>query len=386
MDLCIINRKSVKKNKSIRKAQKISKKYFKYSTYQNKKNEPKTKIEKYVDIQNIEMVSLTNKNCDNQVVGSANKDEFANDISKIQKEELIAKCKECNLTGQSGNRFPTATKLENFQNDGGVLLINGIECDPSLIHDAWIYRNKLDDIEQGAKILNNVFHFDRMILATKEPASNSKDFIFEQCHMKNLFPLGYENYLIKSILNIEVPENKIPSEMGVLVLNIQTVMKIGKIFQDMDEGQKKYITVANLLDGTAKAVEVTNGQNAKDILKEIFPSICDESEFYIGGGSNSCQKMNSQDVVDSKTSFIAIANLPDYENAHNCKGCGKCSRVCLAGVQVAKIIKYVEKNGRTNVAECKAFNPEKCIGCGACTFYCNAGKDTREVVAWAKNQ
>src|SRR5574344_1911350 len=91
MDLCIINRKNVKKNKSIRKAQKISKKYFKYSTYQNKKNEPKTKIEKYVDIQNIEMVSLTNKNCDNQVVGSANKDEFANDISKIQKEEVIAK-------------------------------------------------------------------------------------------------------------------------------------------------------------------------------------------------------------------------------------------------------------------------------------------------------
>lgn len=78
--------------------------------------------------------------------------------------------------------------------------------------------------------------------------------------------------------------------------------------------------------------------------------------------------------------------MPDYENAHNCKGCGKCSRVCLAGVQVAKIIKYVEKNGRNNVAECKAFNPEKCIGCGACTFYCNAGKDTREVVAWAKNQ
>lgn len=387
MEHCIINNKSVKKNREVKKAQKISKKYFKKFTYQNKKNEPKTKIQKLVDITNIEMISVI-KNKEYEKNESTN----SNNVKNLTKENLISLCKECNITGRSGNGFSTATKLESFQDKGGILLINGVECDPALVHDAWIYRNCLPDVEKSVQILNSIFSFDRIILATKEPESKNvsnysntnKSFSFEQFHLRNLFPLGYENYLIKSILNQEIPEDKIPSQMGILVMNIQTVMGIAKIVEDSSEGQNKYITVANLVDGVAKVVEVTNGQNAKSVVKSTFNTISN-AKLYIGTGSACCHEMKDDEIIDEKINFLAIGNMPDYRNAKNCMGCGKCSRVCPAGVQVSKIISYVEKNGRNNPSECQKFNPQKCIGCGACTFYCNAGKDTREVVAWAKN-
>jgi len=58
-----------------------------------------------------------------------------------RKEDLISLCEVHDFTGRSGNGFKTETKLKEYHAENGLLLVNGVECDPRLCHDAWIYRN-----------------------------------------------------------------------------------------------------------------------------------------------------------------------------------------------------------------------------------------------------
>ncbi len=114
------------------------------------------------------------------------------------KEQLVQVCRDVNLKGRSGNNFKTGDKLEKFNCEEGILLINGVECDPGLVHDGWIYRNHLSKVNEGARILNNIFHFKKIILATKEPLKK-KETIFEQVKIKDRFPMGYEKFIDSSI-------------------------------------------------------------------------------------------------------------------------------------------------------------------------------------------
>lgn len=139
--------------------------------------------------------------------------------------------------------------------------------------------------------------------------------------------------MIKSVLNKKVPAGQIPTQIGVLVLNIETVMEIAEICVDITQGEKKFMTVANLKDGTAVVVKVQNGQNDEAVLNAVL-SVQGE-KVYIGGGSNFCHEMKSGDRIVDTTSFLAIGELPAYEDAGNCKGCGRCSQSCPAGVEIS---------------------------------------------------
>lgn len=400
MEKCIINRKSIKKIVTIKQAQKLSKKYYQDRLFEKTTHEPKAKIQKLVNINNLELINSINaqkaddqmnyeKNCNTTAHTTSNSD------LKLTKKDLLALCERNQLFGRSGNGYSTAKKLASFHAESGVLLINGVECDPGLVHDAWIYRNCLKEIDKGVKLLYSIYHFNKIVLATKEPLQNGT-YSFKQVKVKNRFPMGYENYLIETLFNKKIPSGKFPTDMGILVLNLQSILAISRIFAEINStndisnnapcaaGNCKYITVSNLSNATAKVMEVQLGQNIYDIARKAFSNISEN--VYTGSGAFNCHKADSEEVVDQKTFFIAIGQMPDYSNAGKCMGCGKCTNTCPAGVQVSKIIRFVEKNGRQNGSMCSAFHLELCIGCGACTYMCSAGKDTREVVAWAKSQ
>jgi Na+-translocating ferredoxin:NAD+ oxidoreductase RnfC subunit len=38
------------------------------------------------------------------------------------------------------------------------LIINGVECDPGLVHDRWLIEHHMHEIEQGAEILKRLIN------------------------------------------------------------------------------------------------------------------------------------------------------------------------------------------------------------------------------------
>ena len=371
---CIVNKRSVKKNNALKIAQKKARKYYREKIFEKAQNATKSKIRKFADLEQI----------DYEVISDIESSEKKKEV-QFSREELIALCREGELTGRSGNGFEVSRKLEAFHKEGGTLLINAVECDPGLVTDSWLYRNKQSYIQQGAMMIKNALGLDRVVLATKEPLQ-AIDAI-QQVKVIDRFPMGYENYLIQYVFGVEIANNELPQDKGILVMNLQTVIAIAELAQNVMAGQYKYITVANLFTAEAKVARVHIGDSVQKIVESCFPQrVQNAKNVYAGGGAFTCHKSSPQEQIQDTTGYIAIGEMPNYEEASKCKGCGACTKNCPAGVAVHKIIQYTDKNGMNMAGNCKGFNATACIGCGACTYGCMAGKDLREVVAWARTE
>lgn len=376
MERLLINEKSAKKNKNVKVAGKTARNYYGEKLFEGSKNLPKTKVRKFADITDISFMDLS----------GIDTSQLVEKYTVNTKEALVEICEKNDIRGGSGNGFPVAEKIKSFSKEHGTLIVNGIECDPGLYQDAWIFRNRLSDICKALNIIDMVFDFDRIIYATKEPgalgysdaACKKAEFI----KVKDRFPAGYENFLIKAVTGIELPKDKLPIQEGIFVLNSQSVLSIYDAICGIESGKYRYFSAVNLLTAKATVVRAKLGTKAIDVANTVFGKMT--ADCYTGAGALRCHTISDEDLINAQTGIIALGHMPDYANAHSCVGCGQCIRNCPAGVRVKDIVAYYEKNGKLDKNICKKYNYEACIGCGACTYFCRAGKDTRELIATLK--
>jgi len=368
---CIVNKQSVAKNKALKRTQKGTRKYYQERLFQKSVNDLKVRIGKLADLNNVGYKVIS----DVELAGNIN--------VCLSRDELIQLCKESSLTGRSGNGFEVARKIEMLHKNSGILIINAVECDPGLVTDSWLYKNKKFYIEQGAKLLKEALCLDNVILATKEPLRDICG--VQQIKVIDRFPMGYEKYLIKHILGVEISYNELPQEKGIIVMNLQTVIAIAELTQNKMAGQYKYITVHNLYTAETKVARVHIGDRVDMVAANcFFQNEMEKSHIYAGSGAFNCHQSMEGDIITDTTGYIAIGEMPSYDKTEKCKGCGKCTRNCSAGVIVHKLIKCVDENKVNAIKKNNQFNASACIGCGACTYGCRAGKDVRKVIKWVK--
>ena len=76
----------------------------------------------------------------------------------------------------------------------------------------------------------------------------------------------------------------------------------------------------------------------------FFQNEMEKSHIYAGSGAFNCHQSMEGDIITDTTGYIAIGEMPSYDKTEKCKGCGKCTRNCSAGVIVHKLIKCVDEN------------------------------------------
>lgn len=380
MNMVLMNKKSVRSNRCIRKAQKEANKFY----GRTRGDAPKLKINTMVHFSKNEHVSLLNENTVYDGFAQQN-----NHAIQLKEDDFISLVKESGLVGLSGNGFLTGEKLKTIQETKAknrVLIINSVECDPILIHDKWILSNKWVQVKQGIEILHENLHFNHIILATKEQTQSLSFDLGLNGHngqqikvktVPNRYPMGQEKQLIKNILGMELSNNDIPAQMGILVLNVQTIYAIAQIVGRKEKVHSRFITIADLNTAIAKTVEVSIGADVTKVIEAIFPGVKGQ-DIYTGSGIMSCHKSEEKEIVTMQTNFIAYGVSTNYDEANKCGKCGACSSKCPVGVKVHKIVQAVEE-GRNN--EMEEFHPEKCIGCGACTYVCHAGRNNQRDIA-----
>lgn len=84
---------------------------------------------------------------------------------------ILERIRNSEIRGLSGGGFPVYEKIEavlEANREKTYFIINGIECDPGLLHDEWIRRNKLDEVFFGIRAISKCVNFDRIILASRK--------------------------------------------------------------------------------------------------------------------------------------------------------------------------------------------------------------------------
>lgn len=269
----IINKKMVRKNKRLRKIQR-----------EDKKANRDRKLERGCELKcNIEkVVALTSETAIGEnAIGSASQ------IEKLSAQELIAAVEAAGLTGLSGSGFPVADKLRAFLDSDAAekyIIINGAECEPGLLNDAWLMRNRAEAVVAGAAAMKQALAPKRIILATRGSALYLEGLDtkgLEQVRMPLRYPLGEEHLLISQVLGKKLGIDCVPAQAGILVTNVQTVYQIGRILSgSYDAG--RYVTLANLKTGEARVAYVHADTGVEQALKQAFGSV--DGDIYAGGG------------------------------------------------------------------------------------------------------
>ncbi len=297
-------------------------------------------------------------------------------------EQLISKLRESGVYGMGGAAFPTARKLQTVM-DSNVqekfFIINAAECDPGLIHDKWLLRNRFEDIAKGIGIITGCIEFAKVIIAVKDDAGIKPPEGVIIRKVKDYYPCGYENSLIKSMLKKNVPSGFRPAKLGILILNIQTVLAVYEAVCLDRKADCKYITIADIAKGSSTVAKVRIGSPVMDVINAVYPG---RNSVYTGGGIMQARMAQEDDRIETVTNLIAVSPMPRYKESPLCSGCGACVFNCPQGLLANRIADLVD-NGHEK--ETSRFSPELCIGCGLCSYICPAGRNLSARVLEAKS-
>jgi Na+-translocating ferredoxin:NAD+ oxidoreductase RnfC subunit len=303
------------------------------------------------------------------------------ETEQLSVDFILERIRTNKVFGMGGAAFPTYQKLmttiEAKEKDK-ILIINGAECDPGLIHDAWLMRNHSEEIQKGVMLLHTCMMFQSIYLAVKdrEGLNYSEPIYVHQ--VPNSYPIGAEKILIEEVLKQNINYNEIPAVSGILVLNVQTVYSIYQAVILNKAVDTRFLTVANLKEKSAKVVKVKLGIKIQEVMEAVYPGIIN---IFVGGGIMQAHLAEEEDIVDNHVNFLATGMFPSYKESPQCSKCGECNRNCPSGLKVNLIADLVDQ-GRINQVE--KFHVIKCIGCGSCSYSCLAGRDMASKVRAAK--
>ena len=197
------------------------------------------------------------------------------------------------------------------------------------------------------------------------------------------YPQGSEKQMINAITGRQVPSGGLPSDVGVVVLNIDTVWAIADV---INKGLPLIYRIVTLSGGAVKQPKnylVRLGTPVKDII-ETAGGFSQEPAKIILGGPMMGNAVYSTDVPIIKGTGAIIA-LTEKEIKSTeptvCIRCAKCVDACPMHLQPLMLRAYSIKN---DYEKLKKFHILDCMECGACAYICPGRQNPVQYIRNAK--
>lgn len=144
-------------------------------------------------------------------------------------DRLAARVASAGVVGAGGGAFPAANKLTARRYRR--LIVNAAQSEPLLAKDWAALHSAPDCILGGAARLAEALDLGRAVLAVRDEflaclpglAARAHHFGVSVARLPDLYPLGYEKWLVREVLGVPVGD---PRAESTLVLNAETVRNI----------------------------------------------------------------------------------------------------------------------------------------------------------------
>jgi len=165
---------------------------------------------------------------------------------------LLEQIFEAGVVGAGGAGFPTYKKLSGTFD---TIIVNAAECEPLLASDRYVMRHFAREITEALAALKHETGAKKIVICTKkkyerEIAALKKSFeeageagkSFEIFGLSSFYPAGDEQIMIYEITGRSVPPGGIPLALGVVVLNVTTLINIYDALRG-EPVTEKFVTV-----------------------------------------------------------------------------------------------------------------------------------------------
>jgi len=310
-------------------------------------------------------------------------------------QSLIKAIKEAGLVGLGGAGFPSYVKLSPPpEAKVDTLVVNGAECEPYITSD---YREMMENpkgILEGAKAIMKITGIKKAFIgieANKPRAIMLLDEMAKEYEgieivpLRTRYPQGGEKQLIYAVTGRKVPAGKLPSEVGVLVHNVNTVSFIDEFLRTGMPLIKKRVTVDGGCVKTPMNVEVLIGTPLKDVFDFCGGFTEEPKKVIMGGPMMGVAQFSLENTVIKQTNALLALSEKEISNdkESTCIRCGKCVGVCPMSLMPLYINACVEKG---EIEETLKYHVNDCMECGCCSYICPASRHLVQSIRYAKAQ
>ena len=296
------------------------------------------------------------------------------------------------LVGLGGAGFPTAVKLSPKNLDEiDTLLINGAESEPYITSDNRCFLEDTHHVLGGIKAVMKYLNIPKCIIGIEgnkpEAIAKMKAAIdapgIEVKQLPCRYPQGAEKVLIENCTGREVPFPGLPSDVGVIVMNVTSVAFVSKYLETGMPLTTKRLTVDGDIVKEPKNVEVLIGTPIQELLDFCGGLTAQPGKVLYGGPMmGTCVADLSQPILKNNNAVLAFSEkLARLPKKTNCIHCGRCVNACPLGLAAKDIVKAYD-NG--NVELLQELNADLCMSCGTCSFVCPAKRPLAPSIALAK--
>ncbi len=300
-------------------------------------------------------------------------------------EQLLNRIRDAGIVGLGGAGFPAAIKLSLPADETiRTLIINGTECEPYITADDALMRERAASILSGVAILMRLLNPQRVLIGVEDnkpralqairqatdQVSDTQPISMEVVSFPTIYPSGGEKQLIEMLTGEEVPNGKLPAQLGILVQNVGTCEAIYRAVTE----DRPLISRITTLTGEALScpgnLEVRLGTPIGALLAaaELQPDALDR---LIMGGPMMGFALTDLAIPVVKTTNCLIAatasELPSAPPPAPCIRCGKCAQVCPMRLLPQQLYWHARAKEYTKAT---ALNLMDCIECGACAYVC----------------
>ena len=295
------------------------------------------------------------------------------------------------LVGLGGAGFPTAVKLAPKNLDEiDTLIINGAECEPFITSDNRCLLEDTEFILEGVKAVMKYLNIAHCVIGIEgnkpEAIAKMQQAVPSGVEVKTLpcrYPQGAEKVLIENCTGREVPFPGLPSDVGVVVMNVTSVAFVGKYLKTGMPLTTKRLTVDGDIVKEPRNVEVIIGTPVQELL-DFCGGLTDEPGKVLYGGPmmGNCIADLSQPVLKNNNAVLAFSKKwAQVPKESNCIHCGRCTNACPLGLSAKEIVQAYHDG---NVELLQALNADLCMSCGTCSFVCPAKRPLAPSIALAK--
>ena len=276
--------------------------------------------------------------------------------TELARDEIVDIARRAGLVGMGGGMFPTYAKLSPTTPIDWVI-INGCESEPYLTCDHRVLVEHRDEVECGMQLAM------RAVGAAQGKIVASEDDYLD----------GYELRLIQKVLGRQVPKGGRPSDVGVVVINVQSARALHRAVCERRPLLDRVVTVdGNAIQRPGNYV-IPLGTEIRHVLDACGVD-WDEAPTVIAGGPIMGSPVEPDAVVTAGMGGVLALTRDEISQPRHdpCIRCGGCQDVCPLGLPSGQLVR------RPTDALLE------CIECGMCQFVCPAQRPILQEVRKAK--
>ena len=312
---------------------------------------------------------------------------------------LVEAVKASGIVGLGGAGFPTSVKLDAIkQGKINTVVINGAECEPYITSDTRTMLDRPELVRAGIELLQRVAPaVERYVIgieSNKQSSIAKMTEIFagnEKVTVKtlpSLYPQGAEKVLVHNTTGLDVPEGKLPADVGVLILNVTTLASIAEYVKTGMPLVEKWVTVDGSAIKSPKNVICPVGTSVRDLLDFVDGLTEEPGKVLFGGPMMGFPACSLEEPVIKQTNAITVLTERDARQREStaCIHCGRCVAACPLGLNPTAFSQALNiENTDERMARLEEYSLMLCMECGCCSYVCPANRPLIQNNRMAKN-